>query len=75
VKKTMAPPVTMPPKPEGAKGFQLPGLIRAPPTTRNTRIAPILIATMTLLASADSRTPRTRRTVRMKMMRKAGKLK
>src|SRR5579871_1182410 len=71
----MAPPVTTPPNPEGANGFQLLGLTSAPPTTRNTRIAPILIATMMLLASADSRMPRTSKTVRMKMTRKAGTLK
>ena len=50
----MAPPVTMPPNPEGANGFQLPGFTSAPPTTRKIRMAPILISTMTLLASADS---------------------
>src|SRR6266481_2658306 len=71
----MAPPVTIPPNPEGAKGFQLLGFTSAPPTTRKMRMAPILMATMMLLASADSRTPRTRRTVRMKTMRNAGKLK
>src|SRR5579863_4491339 len=71
----MAPPVTTPPNPEGAKGFQLLGFTSAPPTTRKVRIAPILMATMMLLASADSRMPRTRSTVRMKMIRKAGKLK
>jgi hypothetical protein len=38
-------------------------------------MAPILMATITLLASADSRTPRTSSTVRMKTMRNAGKLK
>src|SRR5579885_1425015 len=75
VKKTIAPPVTMPPKPDGANGFQLLGLTNAPPITRNTRIAPSLIATMMLLASADSRIPRTSKTVRMKIMRKAGTLK
>src|SRR5579884_1616124 len=71
----MAPPVTTPPKPEGAKGFQFEGFTNAPPTIRNTRMAPILIATMMLLASADSLIPRTSSTVRMKIIRKAGILK
>src|ERR1700677_1586002 len=71
----MAAPVTMPPKPEGANGLQLLGFTRAPPTMRKIRIAPILTATITLLAFADSRTPRTSSTVRMKMIRKAGTLK
>src|SRR5579863_2770364 len=71
----MAPPVTIPPKPEGANGLQLLGLTSAPPTTRNIRMAPILMATMMLLASADSLIPRTSSTVRMKMMRNPGTLK
>src|SRR5215472_13318593 len=75
VKKTIAPPVTTPANPDGANGFQFAGFTSAPPTTRKTRMAPILIATMMLLASADSRIPRTSNTVRMKMIRKAGTLK
>src|SRR5947207_8887523 len=71
----MAPPVTMPPNPEGAKGFQLLEFTIAPPTTRKIRMALILINTMTLLASADSLIPRTSSTVRMKMIRNAGTLK
>ena len=39
----MAPPVTIPANPEGAKGVQLAGFTSIPPTTRNVRIAPILI--------------------------------
>src|SRR5690242_8759734 len=65
----------MPPNPDGANGFQLLGLTSAPPTMRNTRIAPILIATMMLLASADSRMPRTSKTVKMKIIKNAGMLK
>src|SRR5947209_8225454 len=65
----------MPPKPDGANGFQFAGCTSMPPTTRKVRIAPILIATMTLLAPADSFTPRTSRTVRTKTIRNAGILK
>src|SRR5215468_9891328 len=71
----MAPPVTMPAKPEGANGVQLAGFTSIPPTTRNVRIAPILTMTITLLASADSRTPRTSSNVRMKTIRNPGRLK
>src|SRR6266550_1969892 len=71
----MAPPVTTPAKPEGAKGFQFSGFTSIPPTTRKIRIAPILMVTITLLAFADSRIPRTNRMVRMKMIRNAGTLK
>jgi hypothetical protein len=38
------------------------------------KMAAILSSTMTLLVSADSRMPRTRITVRIITMRKAGKL-
>src|SRR5579885_2824143 len=75
VKKTIAPPVTIPPNPEGANGVQFAGLTSMPPTTRNVRIAPILIATITLLASADSRTPRTRSSVSRNTIRNPGRLK
>src|SRR5262249_27907218 len=43
--------------------------------TRNVRIAPILIATITLLASADSRTPRTNNNVRTNTIKNPGTLK
>src|ERR1700722_13592442 len=75
VKKKKAPPVTTPLNPDGGDGFPVLVCISDPPTTRKIRIAPILMATITLLASADSRIPRTNKTVRMKMMRNAGKLK
>src|ERR1700680_2935552 len=71
----MAPPVTIPANPEGANGVQLAGLISMPPTTRKVRIAPILISTMTLLAPADSFTPRTSNNVKIKTIRKPGTLK
>ena len=71
----MAPPVTIPANPEGAKGVQFAGFTSMPPTTRKVRIAPILISTMTLLASADSFTPRTSNKVRIKTIRKPGTLK
>src|SRR4029077_615588 len=71
----MAPPVTIPANPEGANGVQLALLTSMPPTTRNVRIAPILIITMTLLAPADSFTPRTSSSVRIKTIRKPGTLK
>ncbi len=71
----MAPPVTIPAKPEGANGFQFAGFTSMPPTTRNVRMAPILTATMMLLVSADSFTPRTSSSVRMKTIRKPGRLK
>ena len=48
----MAPPVTIPAKPEGAKGVQFAGFTSIPPTTRKVRMAPILIRTMMLLVSA-----------------------
>ena len=70
----MAPPVTIPPKPEGAKGFQFAGFTSIPPTTRNVRMAPIFMATITLLASADSRTPRTSSKVKMKTIKKSGQI-
>ena len=71
----MAPPVTIPPKPDGAKGFQLAGCTNMPPTTRKVRIAPILMATITLLAPADSRTPRTSSRVKINTIRNPGRLK
>ncbi len=46
-----------------------------PPTTRKVRMAPILTSTITLLAPADSFTPRTSSKVRMKTIRKPGTLK
>src|SRR5580700_4392026 len=71
----MAPPVTIPAKPEGAKGTQLAGFTSIPPTTRKVRMAPIFTVTMMLLVSADSFTPRTSSSVRRKTMRKPGRLK
>src|SRR5258707_12745028 len=71
----MAPPVTIPANRDGANGVQLALLTSMPPTTRNVRIAPILIITITLLAPADSFTPRTSNRVRMKTIRKPGTLK
>src|SRR5208282_5047688 len=71
----MAPQVTIPPKPEGAKGDQFAGFTSIPPTTKNVRIAPILTATMKLLASADSFTPRTSNSVRTNTIRNPGRLK
>ena len=71
----MAPPVTMPANPDGAKGVQLAGFTSIPPTTRNVRMAPILIRTITLFASADSRTPRTSNSVRKNTIKKPGRLK
>ena len=47
----------------------------AQPTMTNARIAAIFRITMTLLASADSRMPRTRITVKIMTTRNAGKLK
>src|ERR1700722_150293 len=71
----MAPPAMIPGKPLGAEGGQLAGWTSMPPTTRNRKIAPILIDTMMLLARADSRTPRTSNTVKINTMRNAGTLK
>ena len=75
VKNTIAPPVTIPPKPDGANGFQFAGFTSIPPTTRNVRMAPIFTATITLFASADSRTPRTSSKVKMNTIRNPGALK
>src|ERR1700689_5687358 len=71
----MAPPVTIPAKPDGAKGDQFAGFTSIPPTTRKVRMAPILTATIMLLVSADSFTPRTSSKVRMKTIRNPGRLK
>src|SRR5258707_11424520 len=71
----MAPPVTTPAKPEGAKGTQFPLWTSIPPTTRKVTMAPILIATITLLAPADSRTPRTSSKVSTNTIRNPGRLK
>src|SRR5689334_24177598 len=65
----------MPAKPDGANGTQLAGFTSMPPTTRNVRMAPIFTITITLLASADSRTPRTSSSVRTKTIKKPGILK
>src|SRR6185312_6147987 len=56
-------------------GTQLDLWTNIPPTTRKVRMAPILISTITLLASADSRTPRTRSNVRIKTIKNPGRLK
>src|SRR5277367_2184555 len=71
----MAPPVTIPANPDGANGVQLALLTSIPPTIKKVRIAPILIITITLLAPADSFTPRTNSSVRMNTIRKPGRLK
>src|SRR5208282_2630629 len=71
----MAPPVRMPLNPEGANGTQLDLCTRLPPTMRNSAMAPILMATIVLLARADSRTPRTSSQLKIITTRKAGTLK
>src|SRR6202789_3278825 len=75
VKKTIAPPVTTPAKPEGANGTQFAGFTSIPPTTRKVRMAPIFTVTIMLLVSADSFTPRTSSSVRTKTIRNPGILK
>src|SRR5450755_3462387 len=71
----MAPPVTMPANPDGANGVQFALFTSMPPTTRKVRMAPILINTITLLAPADSFTPRTSSSVKTQTIRKPGTLK
>ena len=71
----MAPPVTTPANPEGMNGCQFAGRTSMPPTIRKITIAVSLTATMMLLVSADSRTPRTSKMVRTKTTRNAGTLK
>src|SRR5579859_2679965 len=75
VKKTMEPPVRMPGQPFGEKGCQLDVWMKRDAKVTKARIAMILISTMMLLVSADSRMPRTRITVSNITMMKAGQLK
>src|SRR6266536_6717137 len=69
------PPVRMPDHPCGAKGCQFPGCTYCAPAMMKAKIAAIFKITMVLLASADSRIPRTSTTVRIITIRNAGKLK
>src|SRR5580700_6159583 len=68
-------PVRIPGKPCGAKGCQLALLMARAEPKQNRRIAPILISTMVVLASALSLTPRTSTTVTSSVISSAGILK
>ena len=57
------------------KGCQLPGWMKPMTAKTKMRMAMSLMPTIMLLVLADSRMPRTRITVRMRTMRKAGMLK
>ena len=71
----MAPPAMIPANPLGANGCQFVGFTSIPPHDQKDKMAPIFTITMMLLAPADSLMPRTSNTVRIKTIRKAGKLK
>ncbi len=71
----MEPPVSTPDQPLGMKGCQLEGWMKPMAAKMKMRMAMSLKPTIMLLVEADSRMPRTRITVRIKTIRKAGMLK
>ena len=70
----MEAPVRMPENPCGANGCQLPGLMAPAAPMQKIRMAAILIATMTVLVPALSRTPRTSTQVTSMVISSAGTL-
>src|SRR5438132_13621367 len=68
-------PVRIPENPLGANGRQLALLMALDAPKQKIRMAAILMATMTVFASALSRTPRTSTTVTRSVIRSAGILK
>src|SRR5580658_635801 len=74
VKNTIDAPVRIPGNPCGANGCQLALLMARAEPKQNSRIAPILMSTMVVFASALSLTPRTSTTVTSSVMSSAGML-